>query len=126
MNRRNTKQREIILEIMKNDRSHPTIQDLCQKVRNLDSTIGQATVYRNVSKLCEEGILKKISTDIDHYDYIKIPHYHLYCNRCHQLFDIFDDNYFDKEGIEKKHHILIDYDSILLKGICEKCLDEEV
>ena len=70
MKRRNTKQMNVILDIMKNDRSHPTIQELCEKVATVDSSIGQATVYRNVSKLCEEGILTKISVGIDHYDYI--------------------------------------------------------
>ena len=52
MKRRDTKQMNVILDIMKNDRSHPTIQELCEKVATVDSSIGQATVYSNVSKLC--------------------------------------------------------------------------
>lgn len=125
MKRRNTKQMNVILDIMKNDRSHPTIQELCEKVMTVDSSIGQATVYRNVSKLCEEGILTKISVGIDHYDYIKNPHYHLYCYKCLKLYDVFDESYFDKSLIEKKHNVKIDSSSVLFYGVCSNCLSDE-
>ena len=114
MKRRNTKQMNVILDIMKNDRSHPTIQELCEKVTTVDSSIGQATVYRNVSKLCEEGILTKISVGIDHYDYI-----------CLKLYDVFDESYFDKSLIEKKHNVKIDSSSVLFYGVCSNCLSDE-
>lgn len=126
MDKRKTRQREIILEIIKNDRSHPTIKELYQKVKMVDQTIGQATIYRNVSRLCEEGILKKISIDVDYYDYIVTPHYHLYCKRCHQLYDIFDESDFDKKKLAKKNHIQIDSMTLFFKGVCRECLDEEV
>jgi len=125
MKRRNTKQMNVILDIMKNDRSHPTIQELCEKVTTVDSSIGQATVYRNVSKLCEEGILTKISVGIDHYDYIKNPHYHLCCYKCLKLYDVFDESYFDKSLIEKKHNVKIDSSSVLFYGVCSNCLSDE-
>ena len=111
MKRRNTKQMNVILDIMKNDRSHPTIQELCEKVTTVDSSIGQATVYRNVG--------------IDHYDYIKNPHYHLYCYKCLKLYDVFDESYFDKSLIEKKHNVKIDSSSVLFYGVCSNCLSDE-
>lgn len=125
MERRNTKQMKTILDIMMHDRSHPTIQELCEKVAKIDSSIGQATVYRNVSKLCDEGILTKISVGIDHYDYIKDPHYHLYCYKCSKLYDIFDDNYFDEKIIEKKHNVKIEDSSLLFYGVCSNCLNDK-
>lgn len=125
MKRRNTEQMNIILDIMMNDRSHPTVQELCEKVAKVDSSIGQATVYRNVSKLCEEGILTKISVGIDHYDYIRNPHYHLYCYKCLKLYDVFDESYFDKGLIEKKYNVRIESSSLLFYGVCSNCLDNE-
>ena len=60
MNTRNTKQKEIILNTLRQMHSHPTIMDLYEQVQKVDSSIGHATVYRNVSKLVEEGLVMKI------------------------------------------------------------------
>ena len=64
MEKRNTKQKEIILDILskKENMFHPTAQDLVKLVLDANPTIGQATVYRNINKLVEEGILLKIPT----------------------------------------------------------------
>lgn len=54
MNSRNTSQKNIILEVLKNNRSHPTAQELYTLVKEKDPTIGQATVYRNVKNLSKK------------------------------------------------------------------------
>ena len=84
MNTRNTKQKEVILNTLKQMHNHPTILELYEQVRKSDATIGQATVYRNVSKLVEEGIVMKIPTNdgVDHYDGDCTDHYHFICQEC--------------------------------------------
>ena len=42
MNTRNTKQKEIILNTLRQMHSHPTIMDLYEQVQKVDSSIGQA------------------------------------------------------------------------------------
>ena len=46
MSERNTKQKEIVLEILENNRVHPTIQELYCLAKKKYPTIGQATIYR--------------------------------------------------------------------------------
>ena len=48
-----------------------------------DSSVGQATVYRNVSKLVEEGKVRRVLTNdgVDHYDADCSQHVHFVCQK---------------------------------------------
>lgn len=124
MSTRNTKQKEIILTTLGELKTHPTILELYEAVRHKDSSIGQATVYRNVSKLVEEGkVLKVLTKDgIDHYDGDSIPHSHFMCQVCHRLIDLYDVNTDSlvKQVKNKKSLDIIDV-HVLFEGVCEKC-----
>ena len=124
MNNRNTKQKQIILETLMEDQSHPTILELYQKIIEKDHSVGQATVYRNVNKLVQEGKIKRIPTvdDVDHYDGDCRDHYHLVCRRCGKIVDIFDENVSSfLKKIEKKHLVRIEDYCFLLEGVCCDC-----
>lgn len=106
------------------DKSHPTIQEIYNKVHMIDSTIGQATVYRNVNKLVSSGKAKKLSTnsEVDHYDGDISNHYHFICTSCNKIVDIFN---FDVDipikDIQKSHNISIDNFDMVLYGKCSEC-----
>ena len=55
MEKRNTKQKEIILDILKDKENmfHPSAGDLVKLVLDAYPSIGQATVYRNINKLVD-------------------------------------------------------------------------
>ena len=95
MKSRNTKQKELILETIKENRIHPTINEIYKMVKLKDSTIGQATVYRNVKKFVEEKKIHIIKSKlgIDRYDYFN-DHLHFECLKCGKVIDIFDDTIF--------------------------------
>lgn len=121
---RNTKQKNIILDVLQNDKSHPTIANLYEKVQKVDSTIGQATVYRNVNKLVLEGKARRVPdlNGIDHYDGDMRVHYHLFCKSCSKIIDLFDEDFSSTiKKIESKYSIEVDDMTILLDGICEGC-----
>ena len=85
METRNTKQKEIILDILKDKENmfHPTAGDLVKLVLDKYPSIGQATVYRNINKLVDEGILLKIPTNNNfRYDINTHTHAHLTCKEC--------------------------------------------
>lgn len=129
MKERNTKQKRIILEELENDYTHPTIQKLYKKIQKRDSSIGQATVYRNVNKLVDEGKVLKISlgNGIEHYDGHCHTHYHLLCTKCEKIYDLEDqDEYLLRKRMEDKYHIRINKSKIVFEGVCRGCLDEEV
>ena len=125
MQTRSTKQKEIILETLQNSKAHPSIYELYDTVKKNHPTIGQATVYRNISRMLDENLVRRIRTNdgIDHYDGNMTPHIHLQCNSCNKIIDIFDDNTeITKEKLAEKFNIKISSYELLLIGTCEKCL----
>ncbi len=127
MKTRNTKQKELIVEILHKNRTHPTIHEIYEYAKEKDSTIGQATIYRNVNKLVEERKVLKLpnsTNDSFHYDINTEPHVHFICNKCFKIIDISDDDYKEYlKNIEKKHSLSIDKTNIILEGLCDNCLD---
>ncbi len=124
MNTRNTKQKEIILSALQQMHNHPSILELYEQVREFDSSIGQATVYRNVSKLVEEGLILKIPTNdgVDHYDGNCMNHYHFMCQKCHKLYDLYDDSFVPfLKKVGKGRNFKVDRVHLLLEGICHEC-----
>lgn len=125
MVKRNTKQREIILDILskKENMFHPTAQDLVRLVLAEYPTIGQATIYRNINKLVEEGILIKIpTTDNYRYDINTHTHAHLVCKECGNVIDLYDDDYYKMvKNLESKYNVKIDETNLIFNGLCEEC-----
>ena len=127
MKERNTKQKQIILEVLKNDKTHPTIKEIYNKVNKIDSNIGQATIYRNINKLVADGeILKiKIDNNLDRYDGNISNHLHFLCNKCLKIYDIFETNDSFINSIENKYNLKINNSEIYLEGICSSCKEKE-
>lgn len=125
MNKRNTRQKEIILECIKEDSTHPTVAEIMERVSEVDASIGQATVYRNINKLLEEGLIEKLYSSADKfcYDADIVEHDHLICIKCGKIIDLFDDDYTNKKkAIAKKYSFEVEKASTTYKGICENCL----
>ena len=124
MNTRNTKQKEIILDTLQHMYNHPTILELYAEVKKNDASIGQATVYRNISKLVDEGVIQRITTydGIERYDSNTIPHYHFICQKCHKLYDLHDSILDDMVATVNQHnHMNIICVHLLIEGICCEC-----
>ena len=120
-----SKQREKILEVIKENKMHPTAEKIYQLVIQKNPKISKSTVYRNINILVEQGIIQKITMSVgpDRYDYIHQMHYHAICENCGQVFDF---QYpFPVKGIEnhiqKQNKQQIEITSITMYGICEVC-----
>lgn len=120
-----SRQREIILETLKNTKIHPTAEQIYKLVIKSHPTISRSTVYRNISILVENSKIRKITTSMgpDRFDYIFENHHHVICKRCGEIFDFSYD--FEKENfkntLENQIGVTSDVDSITLYGICERC-----
>ena len=125
MDKRNTKQKEIILDVLKDKKNmfHPSAGDLVSLVLEKDSSIGQATVYRNINKLVEEGILLKIPTTNNfRYDINTHTHAHLSCKECGNVVDLFDGDYQKiVKNLERNYNVKIDDTNLIFNGLCESC-----
>lgn len=124
MNERNTKQREIILQTIVCSQSHPTMNEIMNKVKEKDGSIGQATVYRNVNKLVDSGKVKRLllSTDNIRYDGNSFSHDHLVCIKCGKIIDLYDNNYTnDKKRLEEEYSFKVSSVFTTYEGVCANC-----
>ena len=122
MNSRNTNQKKLILDTLSSLRTHPTINELYEKVKEKDSSIGIATVYRNRKKYVSDGTIFVVKTKdgIDRYDYYG-NHSHFECLGCGNIFDLYDEMH---EIVKKKtidNNLEFVNCSILVNGYCKKC-----
>lgn len=118
---RNTYQKNVIMDFIKNSKSHPTAEEIYNEVTKIIPNISKATVYRNLSLMADNGIIKRleISGSRDRYDYYD-KHYHGKCIVCGDIVDInmsYDES-LDKK-LESKYQV-IDHE-ITFKIICDKC-----
>ena len=123
MDQRNTRQKYVVLKIIRDNRNHPTIAEICEQVQRIDSSIGQATVYRNVKRFLDEGKIFQIKTKsgVDRYDYYK-DHIHFECLECGKIIDIIDDELLLnlKDRFQARKETITNY-NLMLDGICEDC-----
>ena len=87
---RETRQRRVVYDTIKKTHSHPTADWVFEQVRAEVPKISLGTVYRNLSVLKGEGIIREIY-GIDrraHYDADLSPHAHFICTDCGQIWDV--------------------------------------
>ena len=123
MDQRNTRQKYVVLKIIRDSKDHPTISEIYEKVQNIDPSIGQATVYRNVKRFLDEGKIYQIKTKngIDRYDYYT-DHVHFECLKCGNIIDIVDDEMLVsiKNRYQNRNEKIINY-NLMIEGFCNKC-----
>jgi len=88
---RNTRQRGVILDILKESHEHPTAEMIYREARRVLPNISLGTVYRNLNFLRDQGALREIRSSeggSSRFDGADIPHGHFHCVRCNTLLDI--------------------------------------
>ena len=87
---RMTRQRRVILEELRHTRSHPTADELFERVRKRLPRISLGTVYRNLDLLSKCGIIQKVRAigAQTRYDGDTTDHSHICCVQCGRLDDI--------------------------------------
>lgn len=123
-----SKQREIILNTLKENVVHPTAEYLYAKVKEKDPKISLATLYRNLNQLTENGIIKKIDglENSSHYDHNTHNHYHFICKKCNRVYDIKSEVAPDLiNKTEELTDFLIENHDIVFSGICKDCRQSE-
>jgi Fur family ferric uptake transcriptional regulator len=90
--RRNTPQRQVILEELNSMKSHPTAAELFAVVRQRLPRISLGTVYRNLEVLHESGQVNKLELagTETRFDATMDPHLHVRCTECGRIDDIMD------------------------------------
>lgn len=88
---RNTRQRGIILNILRESHEHPTAEAIYREARRVLPHISLGTVYRNLNFLRDQGTVREIRPSeggSSRFDGADTPHAHFHCVRCSALLDI--------------------------------------
>ncbi|MCF8143809.1 MAG: transcriptional repressor [Deltaproteobacteria bacterium] len=87
---RSTRQRQVILDEVKRSRTHPTADEIYEKVRTRLPHVSLGTVYRNLDVLAANGDIVKLVLGRTQmrFDGNLDPHYHMSCIHCGRVEDL--------------------------------------
>ena len=87
---RNTRQRQAVLEALRDTRTHPDAAWLHQAVRRQLPSISLGTVYRTLDALVRDGVAVTIESagQATRYDFRHDEHHHAVCRHCGAIFDV--------------------------------------
>lgn len=120
--KRNTTQREQILEVLKN--TPLTINQIKTSLESKRVQIHLVTLYRTMQTLKEMNIVQETIFDngIKYYELKTNHHHHMICNNCGSIkdFAIINESQFFKK-LERKEHFLITSHQLEFSGLCPQC-----
>ena len=124
MMQRNSKQRQLVLEAVKERCDHPTADQIYLDVRAKDEKISRGTVYRNLGVLSEDGQITNVKVPAaDRFDSRVDRHYHLFCTGCGRVFDAPMPYHEEYDGqIEEETGFQVSRHRMIFEGLCPSCI----
>ncbi len=126
---RMTPQRELIFRSFFKLGKHVSVDELYDKVRQRDRSVGYSTVWRNLKLICQIGLAEEVNIGdgVTRYDRVTpAPHGHFYCLGCRQFIE------FNVENIvhmltrrARAHKFEPEGFKIEVQGYCEKCRNKK-
>jgi len=123
-----TPQRRVILELLARDDSHPTVDEIYQRVLSMMPDVSRTTVYNTLRELVALGELVEVhdlSEGGIRYDTNASVHHHLFCTRCHNLVDIQRDFAGLTLSPQESSGYQITNRQVTFYGICPNCQSRE-
>lgn len=130
----NTKQKENLLTyLIKNKEKHTNVQEISAFLQAEGTPVGVATIYRQLDRLVEQGLVRKYSFDgktCACYQYIENEkdcrsHFHLKCLSCGRLIHLDCDHLAElTRHIEEEHSFAVDCSQTVFYGRCSECDDK--
>jgi len=131
-----TKQREDLLSYLKSVKGvHVTAADVCEHFKDKEEPMSQATVYRQLERMVDEGLLGKYIIDSSSpacFEYLgKHSHhtgqtcFHCKCEKCGRLIHLKCDELCSIQShLLSSHNFKIDPMRTVFYGLCEDCMQE--
>ena len=128
-----TKQQQAVLRCLESRESEAlSAQELAEALRREGFSVGLATVYRQLERLEEAGVVHKVNTESGAF-YLYCSHgegrrdcFLLKCQRCGRIRHLDCDHLKDLyEHLETAHHFRIDPRRTLFTGLCDQCAQQE-
>ena len=116
-----TKQRAVILEVIRAEKSHYTAEEIFELAKERLPGISRATVYNNLHALEREQVIRRITGEdaSDRYDSSFIPHGHLFCIGCHRITDFYIPSF--SEMLKERCGERVDSYELKVRYLCNEC-----
>jgi Fur family ferric uptake transcriptional regulator len=121
-----TPQRMAVLEALEQEEGHLTSEELYERIKAQDPSLGQATVYRTMKLLCEAGLARAVNfgDGVTRYEFSHgaTHHDHLICERCQRNIEVVDYEIERlQEELARKHGFTLTRHKMYLYGLCPDC-----
>ena len=128
-----TKQREMLVSYLSSvTGQHITAGDVLEYFKEQGVSIGQATIYRQLESLVDEGVINKYSIDANSpacFEYVgEETHggaavcFHCKCSNCGKLLHLHCEELMEIQNhLSKEHGFVLDPKRTVFYGICEDC-----
>jgi Fe2+ or Zn2+ uptake regulation protein len=122
---RATGQRLAILRALREDRTHPSAEELFDKLKSRYATLSLSTVYKSLQTLAERGVVQTIDggTGRQRFEGQPKPHHHAVCVVCGRVIDIPYDAY--PIGPHPRHvhaEFVVHNVKVYFTGRCQTCV----
>ena len=119
-----TKQRQAVLQVIRDSEEHLTANEVFDKARKIQPGISFATVYNSLRFLKEQGMIGEVrfGSDAARFDRTMDRHDHAICNECGKLIDLdlpIPDDILEKG--ERLSKFKAESIEIVLRGLCPEC-----
>jgi Fur family ferric uptake transcriptional regulator len=124
--RRKTAQRNAIMEVFLQENRPLRVEEILQVGRNSVESLNQATVYRNLKLLVEEGWLRIICHPEAGtlYERTEREHHHVFhCRSCDRLFEVPGCALNQRKSIPRG--FVAEGHEVFLYGVCASCQKSE-
>ena len=116
-----------VYKAMKDNKDHPVVDDVWEKVKREIPVVSRESVYRTLNDFATKGMIAVLDRAdvVARYDSNPKRHDHFFCERCGRVFD------FEVVDLEKLVKPLVDktgrveYIEARVRGVCRDCLNKE-
>jgi Fur family ferric uptake transcriptional regulator len=121
-----TSEREEVLREILEVEDHFDVDTLYFRLKNKNSKISKASIYRTLPLLIEAGYIQEVYKQAGHSYYEvtfnKLPHLHFICISCGRVDEVMDPrlNQLIKEHEQEKNYKLLSY-HLEIFGVCSNC-----
>lgn len=87
---KNFRKRNAILTYLRSTNAHPSAETIYTDLKAQIPDLSMATVYRNLTKFRQEGMVQCVATvkGVERYDGNTDPHVHFICRHCDAVIDL--------------------------------------
>src|SRR2546430_8019982 len=124
VHKRATRQLTAVYEALEGDHSHPSADEIYQRVRRTLPHISLGTVYRNLQRLVEEGKIRMLllGERVARYDPMLAAHDHFICQQCGRVEDLLleQGHQVNLQPLIERGFTVLTH-SLAIHGLCQQC-----